>query len=290
VDKDPSTNHEWYPSYGADLLYPNLNKAPFNNVDVRQGVSLAINREQIGQIVDSGLEYPMNLTGMDQKTQGGWIAPSLTSDVQNGAEDSQALAAFAKAGYSLKGGKLVNAGGQQLSFAISEVSTFASSIQTDQLICQQLATVGVKCTVQPIPQATQVQDAENGDFQMLSGGVVYGVTPYDFYSNFLYGKYVGQGAPFDNKERLNDPTVNGWLNQMAQTGDQATLHQLSDQLEQYMVTNLPVIPLTDIGASAEYSTSQWTGWPSASDPYANPAPWAGPPDMINVLLHLKPVS
>jgi peptide/nickel transport system substrate-binding protein len=288
VNKDPAQNHAWYPSYGAVMLYPNLRLAPFNNVYVRQGISLAINREQISQIANDGLSYPINLTGMDQKSQGGWITSGLQSDIQNGAEDSQALTAFKKAGYTLKGGKLVSGGGQ-LTFSITEVSTFANSIQQDQLICQQLAAVGVKCTVQAVPQASQLLDAEKGTFDMLTGGVVYGVTPYDFYSQMLLGSYVGNGSE-KNYEGLNDPAVNSLLTQMTQTGGSTTLHQLSGQIEQYVAANLPVIPLTDDGASSEYSTSEWTGWPSASDPYALPAPWAGPPDEINVLLHLRPVG
>lgn len=289
VSKDPAHNHAWYPSYAAVLLYPNLRKAPFNNVNVRQGISLAIDRAQLSQIVDDGLSYPLNLTGMDQKSQSAWITPGLRSDIQNGAENSRALAAFKKAGYTLKGGKLVNGSGQQLTFSITEVSTFSNSIQRDQLICQQLATVGVKCTVQSVPQTTQQLDGQKGTFDMLTGGVVYGVTPYDFYSAVLLGKYVGNASE-KNFEGLNDPAVDSALTQMTQTGDSATLHQLAGQLEQYVSGNLPVIPLSDDGASSEYSSSQWTGWPSASDPYALPAPWAGPPDEINVLLHLRPAG
>jgi peptide/nickel transport system substrate-binding protein len=289
VDKDPSTSHAWYPSYGALFLYPNLRKAPFNNVNVREGISLAIDREQLSQIVDDGLSYPIDLSGMDQKTQTSWISPSLAGDIQNGAEDTQALAAFTKAGYTLKGGKLVNATGTQLSFTITEVSTFATSIERDQLICQQLSAVGVKCTVASVPSATQLQDAQDGDFDMLSGGVVYGVTPYDFYSQVLYGKYIGSGSE-KNYEGLNNASVNQTLTEMTETGNETTLHELSAQLEQYVAANYPVIALVDIGASSEYSTSEWTGWPSASDPYALPAPWAGPPDEENVLLHLRPVG
>jgi peptide/nickel transport system substrate-binding protein len=289
VAKNPASNHAWYPSYGALFLYPNLRKAPFNNVYVRQGISLAINRAQLSQIVDDGLSYPINLSGMDQRSQASWIAGGLQPDVQPSPEDSAALAAFRKAGYKLTGGKLTGGSGQQLTFSIDEVSTFANSIQRDQLICQQLATVGIKCSVQSVPQATQLLEAEKGTFDMLSGGVVYGVTPYDFYSQVLLGKYIGDGSE-KNWEGLNDPAVNSTLTQMTQTGDSATLHQLSGQLEQYVATNLPVIPLSDIGASSEYSTSQWTGWPSANDPYALPAPWAGPPDEINVLLHLRPAG
>jgi peptide/nickel transport system substrate-binding protein len=289
VAQDPAHNHAWYPSYGALFLYPNLRRAPFNNVYVRQGISLAVNRAQLSQIVDDGLSYPINLSGMDQKSQGSWITPGLQSDIQPSPADSQAIAAFKKAGYTLKGGKLVNGSSEQLTFSIAEVSTFANSIQRDQLVCQQLTAVGVKCTVQSVPQATQLLDAEKGAFDMLSGGVVYGVTPYDFYSQVLLGKYIGNGSE-KNWEGLNDPAVNSAITQMTQTGDSAALHQLAGQIEQYVATNLPVIPLSDIGASSEYSTSQWTGWPSASDPYALPAPWAGPPDEINVLLHLRPVG
>jgi peptide/nickel transport system substrate-binding protein len=288
VAKGPD-NHAWWPSYGALFLYLNLKRAPFGNVHVREGISLAIDRQELSQIVDDGLSYPINLTGMDQKTQTGWIEPSLLSDIQDNAADSQALAQFAQAGYHEKGGALIGPNGQQLTFAITEVSTFANSVQRDQLICQQLAAVGIKCSVQTVPSTTQVDDRTKGDFDALTGGVVYGVTPYDFYNTFLNGGLVGN-ANYYNYEGFSDPAVNSALQQMTQTGNKAQLEQLSATIEQAMATQLPVIPLSDIGVSAEWSTSQWVGWPSASDPYAEPAPWAGPPDMINILLHLRPAS
>jgi peptide/nickel transport system substrate-binding protein len=48
---------------------------------------------------------------------------------------------------------------------------------------------------------------------------------------------------------------------------------------------VPLIPVVEAVDWYQYSTADLQGWPSASDPYAQPAPWNWP-DVELVLLHL----
>jgi peptide/nickel transport system substrate-binding protein len=59
-------------------------------------------------------------------------------------------------------------------------------------------------------------------------------------------------------------------------------------IEQYMATQLPVIPTIVDAGFDEYSDANFTGWPSASNPYANSVPNAISNEVV--ILHLKPRS
>jgi peptide/nickel transport system substrate-binding protein len=54
-----------------------------------------------------------------------------------------------------------------------------------------------------------------------------------------------------------------------------------------MVSDVPVIPVTEGVDWFEYNNTSITGWATQSDPYAQPGP-AVTPDFGWVLLHLKP--
>ena len=71
------------------------------------------------------------------------------------------------------------------------------------------------------------------------------------------------------------------------TTDAATQHQIVDQLQQVVLSQVPFIPITEEVGWFQYNTASFTGWPSPSDPYALPAAYAYP-DMGQVLLHLSP--
>jgi peptide/nickel transport system substrate-binding protein len=63
------------------------------------------------------------------------------------------------------------------------------------------------------------------------------------------------------------------------------------QLSDIMVNDLPVIPVLDAVQFFEYSTKNWTGWPTPQNLYAIGSAYplaAG--DNEQVILHLTPVS
>lgn len=55
-----------------------------------------------------------------------------------------------------------------------------------------------------------------------------------------------------------------------------------------MVEEVPLISTAAAPIGAEYSTRNWDGWPSESDPYAPPQPTQ--PNALDVVLRLRPAS
>jgi peptide/nickel transport system substrate-binding protein len=60
-----------------------------------------------------------------------------------------------------------------------------------------------------------------------------------------------------------------------------------NQLQQVMVSDVPIIPVVEAVDWYQYDTASFTGWPTSTDPYAQPAAYSYP-DMEQVLLHLQP--
>ena len=56
-----------------------------------------------------------------------------------------------------------------------------------------------------------------------------------------------------------------------------------------MLTDLPVIPVTEQVDWFQYDTGSFSGWPSPSNPYAQPAAY-NYPDWGIQMLHLAPKS
>jgi peptide/nickel transport system substrate-binding protein len=56
-----------------------------------------------------------------------------------------------------------------------------------------------------------------------------------------------------------------------------------------MVDQIPLIPVTEGVDWYQYDTSHFGGWPTQSDPYAQPSPYQSP-DLGVVLTHLAPLQ
>jgi peptide/nickel transport system substrate-binding protein len=56
-----------------------------------------------------------------------------------------------------------------------------------------------------------------------------------------------------------------------------------------MLTQVPVIPITESVDWFQYDTTHFTGWPTPQNQYALPSAFQVP-DMGQVLLHLQPVK
>jgi peptide/nickel transport system substrate-binding protein len=128
-----------------------------------------------------------------------------------------------------------------------------------------------------------------GNFDTAISWTSTGPSPFFTLDALLDSKYtaaVGQSAP-TNWERWNDPTTDSLLNQYASTTNTNAQTQAMYGIEKIMVEQVPAIPLVYGANWNEFSTAKFTGWPSASNPYAMPAPFQYPDSEI-VVLHLQP--
>jgi peptide/nickel transport system substrate-binding protein len=169
-------------------------------------------------------------------------------------------------------------------------SSYTDYATDAQLIANQLNNEGFEVSFDGV-QATQwYSDVATGNFQAVLRWSNQGPAPWDYYDFWMddtLSAPVGRPAGGDFG-RYDNPQVQALLEQYTATDSTAEQQLVLDKLETVMATQAPVIPLVYGAAWYEYSTRDYTGWPTASNPYIDPVPNA--PYMEYTLLHLTPAS
>ena len=60
-----------------------------------------------------------------------------------------------------------------------------------------------------------------------------------------------------------------------------------NQIQQVMLSDVPIIPVVEAVDWYQYDTGSFSGWPTPGNPYAQPSAYSYP-DNEQVLLHLSP--
>jgi peptide/nickel transport system substrate-binding protein len=291
VDKDPAHNHYWFPNRNIVMLYLNTAKAPFNQLAVREAISDAIDREQLYKVAESGYEPVASPTGLVLPANQSNLDPAYAnaSFTQDTAKSIQLLnsAGFTKG----SNGIYVDKSGKQLSFNIDVVTGWTDWVTEDQIIASDLKAIGINATVNAISFNSYFSALQMGSYDMAISWTNPGPTPFYLYNSLLNSTNsapIGKAAS-SNFERWMDPTTDKLLAQYATTTDPTVQQQALNGLQQIMVQELPSIPLVFGATWYEYSTRNFSGWPTASNAYASPAPFDFP-DAEVVALNLKPIA
>jgi peptide/nickel transport system substrate-binding protein len=270
--RDPSHNAYWFPPGGTIALYLNLTQAPYSNTDFRRGVSLALDRTTIARKAVNGYMSQASLSGLILPNLQQWLDPGLPGQGLVRQDRAAAMAAFAKAGYALRGGKLAGPGGAQASMTIVLPNSFTDWAAAATEIGNELRAVGVKVSLDTPQYAQYSQTIQAGTFNAAIGG--YGGTgsPYTDFNQALNASYAApvHTPTANNFERFKDPAVNQALATLASATGRSAQQQATYKLERIMYNTVPIVLLYYGGSWGLFSTRHFTGWPSASDPYTLP--------------------
>jgi peptide/nickel transport system substrate-binding protein len=286
VDRDPATNHYWFPPGGTIGLYLNLTQAPYNNVNFRRGISLALNRATIAKKAVNGYMAPASTSGIILPNEQQWLSPSLPNQGMVSQNIPAAMAAFAKAGYTMKSGKLTGPNGAQASMTITLPNSFTDWAAAATEISAELGKVGIKVSLDEPQYAQYSQTTQAGTFNAAIGGFGGTGIPYNDYNLALNSSYAApvHTATVNNFERYNNAGVNQALAALASTTSPSAQQQAADRLETMVYNQVPVVLLYYGGSWGLFSTKHFTGWPSASDPYTLPTPYTDA--VLTIVTHL----
>ena len=287
IDKDPAHRHYWFAPVLNVSLFPNLTNPVLGQLPVRQAISDAIDRATVSRLGESGYQAPANQSGVVLPTYSTWSDPSLTPTTYSPAKAEQILTA---AGFT-KGsnGIYQDKSGKPLSFTIKTISGYSDWDASLQLITQQLKAAGIAVTVQDENTSSYTADLQSGHFQLAYGGSggpapSPGPSPYYELRGLLFGGNIGS----TNYERFKSPSTDALFNQYS-AASQSQQVSIIHQIQKVMVDQVPLIPVTEGVDWYQYDTSHFTGWPTQSNPYAQPSPYQAP-DMGVVLTHLVPLQ
>ena len=91
-----------------------------------------------------------------------------------------------------------------------------------------------------------------------------------------------------NYSRFKSASTDALFNQYA-AASQSQQVQIMHQIQKVMVDEIPFIPTTEGVDWYQYDTTNIGGWPTQSNPYAQPSPYSFPDNGL-VLTHLYPTG
>jgi len=290
TSKNPNF-HYWFPPVLNVALTPNLTNPLLSNVKVREAMSYAIDRAKVSTIGENGYEPPANQTGV--------VTPTFSSSLNSQAlaawgsdyDPAKATSLLESAGYHLgSDGIMTNAAGQKLQFTVINIGDYSDWVASMQVIQQDLKAVGISITPDNLSNTDYQADLFNGHYQLAYvEQFTFGPGAYYELNNWLNSANtapIGKTAA-SNYERYSNPATDALLNQYSSTTDPATQQSILNQLQQVMLSQVPIIPVVEGVDWYQYDTTSFSGWPTSSNPYAQPPVWAFP-DNEQVLLHLSP--
>ncbi len=286
VALDPAHNHYWMAPTNLFALYLNLSKAPFNDVNVRQAISAALNRSQMANQAESGYVAPASTTGLILPNENSYLDPSYAT-VQENADTQKAIQLLQTDGYTKGSDGIYQKNGVRLAFHLDVVSGWTDWEAMARVIIQNLKSVGMAVTLNDIQDTAYYNARDNGSYDALIGGMFAGPTPFYLYNTHLNSANLSpKGYDWS---KWQDPTTNRLLQEYASTTNVTVQKQAIQGLEKIFVTELPTIPLVNAASWYEYSTKNFTGWPDQNNPYAVGSAYQVPDDEV-VVTHLIPAN
>ncbi len=283
--------HYWFPPTVNVSLVPNLKNSLLANVKVRQAMSYAIDRSKVSLIGESGYEPAANQAGIVTPTFTSWLDSSAMAAYGNYAfNPAKARALLESAGFKMGAdGIMANAAGQKLAFSVINIGGYSDWVASMQVVTQDLKAIGIQLTPDNLADTDFDSDLYYGKYQLAYyDQQTFGPSPYYELRNWLDSSGtapVGKLAA-TNYERYSSPATDALFSAYAASTTTSQQHAIIDQVEQVMLSQLPVIPVVQAVDWYQYDTSSLTGWPTPGNPYAQPSAYAYP-DMEQVLLHLR---
>ncbi|MCX7522999.1 ABC transporter substrate-binding protein [Microbacterium sp. STN6] len=285
------TNNSYQPTgLGIDALFLNTQKAPFNNVAMRQAANMVIDREAVHTQGYSGFKGLVDtVTGLPSPAGDAFTAPEYKGKKAT-VDVAGAKKVLTEAGYTWKSDKLIDPSGNPVKVTFIDPAGWSDYLASLQIMSDNLAKIGVESSVETPTVDSWTTAVGAGDFQATLHWTNTGATPWDIYSNIMDGtqlKPLGEAASW-NFGRFDSPQATTLLADYAVNPDASARQDDLNKIEKIFVEQVPAIPMAAGPLGAEFSTKYWTGWPTKDNPYAASQPTQASAPMI--LMNLKPVK
>jgi len=289
VAADPENNHFWYPANDAIHLYVNTQEKPFDDIKVRQALSMALNRDDIVDIAAYG--YPtvnFNAGGI-----GELYAPFINKDISAKYRElttynpEKAKQLLDQAGYKdTDGDGFREMDGNNIDFDINVVNGWTDWIQVVQMVTEYYEEIGIKANVKTVDWSIYDSSLKEGDYKMAINWSMVATNPIEAYQTYFLTSQIGKS--WHAGHGVHSPEIDQLINSFGLTNDAQKQQAILDKLQVFTAENLPFIPLFSNATWFQYSTAKFVGWPSKENPYVQPVFYsAGNRNLIINNLHLK---
>jgi peptide/nickel transport system substrate-binding protein len=294
VAKSPD-NHYWLPPDAGTNLQLNTTKAPFNNLEFRKAMSMAIDRQTLLDVATFGLttaaQYPIG-EGMFYKD---WIDSAALAPYQYlmKYDPDAAKKTLDAAGFIDKDGDgwRDNPDGTPIDFKMEVPAGWDDWVNTLQTISENLQDVGIHAEMKTPEEGAWFDNIPTGNFDVYIMWTNLSSTPWFTYYSMFNPRNMNPGTLNEQAmHQMRIPGIEKDLADVSSTADAAVQHAKITDVMKQVAENLPVITLFSNPAWYEYSTRHFTGWPDKDTAWARPNNPAGVHERVKVLLSLTPVA
>ncbi|MFC1409620.1 ABC transporter substrate-binding protein [Streptacidiphilus sp. N1-12] len=299
VAKDPAHNHlfqsaaPYFPAGNTvALMLNNKSKtAPaLGDVAVRKAISAALDRQSMATQCETNYELPASSSGgLTLPIDQGSLSSAQTNDLKPTPDNAKVDSLMTGAGYAKTGGKWTK-DGKTVKFTIIDPNSFSDYWCDAQAMVKGLNAQGFDTSANGAFDYNSWNTAiTTGKFDAaLHWG--QGVTAFQrlqFILDPSTTAAIGQTAAGDF-DRYDSPkarsAISAFQNATTPDAEKGALNTL----QQIMSDDVPAIPVLYGASWYEYSSANFTGWPTSDNPYINPSPNSQAYEYL--ILHLTPVS
>jgi peptide/nickel transport system substrate-binding protein len=207
-----------------DCLQLNLDKPPFNNLKVRQATAYAVSSAQYVEVIDRGVNSPSN-------------GPFPSTSPYYLADNGYPVYNVSKAKALVQ--QVQQETGQPVAVTIDHLPD-SSTTRIAEYLQQQLQTVGMQVTLNPIQQAQEINVALLGSFEAIVWRQFGAVDPD---MNYIFWSPTNANTPgFSiNMARNTDPAMETALLKGRQSPNQTDRIAAYQEVNKLMGSDLPYI-------------------------------------------------
>jgi peptide/nickel transport system substrate-binding protein len=292
VSKNPATNHYFFAGGNTvSLIFNTTGTGPLSDPAVRAAISAGINRTALGVEGESGYEVPAtSSSGLILPNQAAFQSPSTKNDLSPTSNPAKVASLLSADGYAKASNGMWEKNGQEITFNIEDPTAYSDYYADAQLISNSLKSEGINASVDGVQASQWYSDLSAGTFQSAIHWGAGGANPFVQYQNWLdYNTFVAPSPTNASGDfgRYKSATAEAALKKLETTSpsDTAAVTSATQALGNILTTQVPVAPLLYGADWNIYSTSHFTGWVTAANPYADPSP--SDPELPLILMHLK---
>jgi peptide/nickel transport system substrate-binding protein len=283
VAKDPEHNHYYFwGGNGPWGFYVNTDMKPFDDVNVRHALALAIPYETIRDTAMNGYTtvVPENAAGI-YPMWASWVPQSVLDTINEmglGTYDpDRAAQILDEAGYVDGDGDgwRDQPDGSPIAFTIQIVNGWTDVVTATQIISQSFQDIGVNASMITPEFGEWQSNLQQGTYQASLAWSNWGATPYDFFHNIMGSDLITEDGLRQGQHMpgWTSPEADQLLQDFLQTADPDEQKAIIGQIDQIFVENVLMSPLSPWPSWYEYSTLRFTGWPTEENYYAQGSPW-----------------
>jgi len=267
-------------SANTAVLFLNTTKPPMDDPAFRRAVAFAINTGDIVNVAYANLVKAADPTGL-LPSLAKYVDPAVVKELGFSYDPAKAKKILADAGYKdVNGDGFVEApDGSKIELEVTCPFGWTDWMESIKVIANSAQAAGIN-----IKDATPDYGAWNtalttGTFDMtLNNWAMMSNTPWTLY-NLLFRHPIIEVMGSGNFGRYDNQQMFDLVDQLAATpsDDVEGMKAVCSQIQELMLTEMPMIPLWYNGLWAQYSDAVWTNWPTeaANVPSRLPCTWSG---------------